>query len=403
MRNKENRAQTTRNARRLEKYARDTDYRVRRAVAQNPHTPYSTLASLVHAQVSPSEAEKAAILNSANPRIPRHVIESRIVAGAVADNPRATMDLLQILVEKGHLQEVARRKDLSAAVIQSFQHAPRHAMFNWLQRTAYGTWQNDLSEYNESVINLIAEIDDNTKRFGPNDAALLFKYRDQPNRLDQLAGQTLREVLARCRGLTDRTLIVLAQSQDPDVHYALAKNPSRYREEWLPREAALAMSKSEDWHVLLILEVCSTLTEAERAAIRQRKERHPAASRTKAESQEAGRIAEKAAASGLESPAEEAFWRALTRGGHRELEGVVTQFRVGKYRIDFALPEKRIGIEIDGFRYHSSQADIVSDRQRQRALEHAKWRIVRFAAKEVFDDADECVRQAALWIRQQGS
>jgi very-short-patch-repair endonuclease len=97
----------------------------------------------------------------------------------------------------------------------------------------------------------------------------------------------------------------------------------------------------------------------------------------------------------LVSPIEDAFWRSHERLKLRPLAGLVRQYKVGQYRLDFALPRQMIGIELDGYRTHSSTRAIASDRQRQRWLEAQGWYIIRFGGQEVFDDVDGCVREAA--------
>jgi very-short-patch-repair endonuclease len=67
----------------------------------------------------------------------------------------------------------------------------------------------------------------------------------------------------------------------------------------------------------------------------------------------------------------------------------------GRRRIDFAIPDRKIGIELDGHATHSSTQAIADDRRRQRRLESAGWRIIRFGGAEVYADANGCVRQAA--------
>jgi very-short-patch-repair endonuclease len=100
----------------------------------------------------------------------------------------------------------------------------------------------------------------------------------------------------------------------------------------------------------------------------------------------------------LESPIEAAFWQAHQRLRLRPLNGLVRQFKVGAYRLDFALPRQLIGIELDGYRTHSSTSAIAADRKRQRTLEAGGWYIIRFGGLEVFQDVDGCVREAATLV-----
>ena len=101
------------------------------------------------------------------------------------------------------------------------------------------------------------------------------------------------------------------------------------------------------------------------------------------------------------SPIERQFWAAYMLLSPPELAGLVPEYEVlgRRYRIDFAMPARMIGIELDGHATHSSTQAIARDRRRQRALEAAGWRIIRFGGKEVHDDAAGCVRQAAEQVR----
>lgn len=100
----------------------------------------------------------------------------------------------------------------------------------------------------------------------------------------------------------------------------------------------------------------------------------------------------------LTSPIEDSFWRAHQRLKLRPLAGLVRQFKVGSYRLDFALPHLKIGIELDGHLTHSSPAAIAADRKRQRWLESQGWYIIRFGGQEVFKDAVECVRETSFLV-----
>jgi very-short-patch-repair endonuclease len=99
----------------------------------------------------------------------------------------------------------------------------------------------------------------------------------------------------------------------------------------------------------------------------------------------------------FDSPVERIFWAAYRAGLETDLPGLVPQHQVGAYRVDFAIPDRKLAIEIDGLAYHGSQEAFIKDRNRQRDLEMAGWRVLRFAAKEVSADAAGCVRKAAQW------
>lgn len=99
-----------------------------------------------------------------------------------------------------------------------------------------------------------------------------------------------------------------------------------------------------------------------------------------------------------QSIVEQLFWNTYLRIGGPSLHGLVRQFKVENYRLDFALPELRIGIEIDGLAFHSDQHSFTRDRARERQLEMQGWRILRFAAREVMDAPERCISEASQWI-----
>jgi very-short-patch-repair endonuclease len=84
----------------------------------------------------------------------------------------------------------------------------------------------------------------------------------------------------------------------------------------------------------------------------------------------------------LESPLEHDFWAAYTKTMPVELVGLVPQHKVtagGKnYRLDFAIPLKKIAFEMDGKTYHDTDKAFVNDRRRDLNLELAGWRVHRF-------------------------
>jgi very-short-patch-repair endonuclease len=111
----------------------------------------------------------------------------------------------------------------------------------------------------------------------------------------------------------------------------------------------------------------------------------------------------------FESPVERMFWQACRDVWPPRLsDDLVPQHpvRAGgrQFYLDFALlrkgqPNYRIGFEIDGHATHSSPADIAKDRQRQRLLEAAGWRIIRFGGSEVHRDARRCAAEALRHVQ----
>lgn len=74
------------------------------------------------------------------------------------------------------------------------------------------------------------------------------------------------------------------------------------------------------------------------------------------------------------------FARVLREGS---LPAPVFQYRVGRYRVDFAYPELRIAIEVDGFEVHGTPAALQADLERQNTLVAAGWTVLRFTWRDV--------------------
>lgn len=97
----------------------------------------------------------------------------------------------------------------------------------------------------------------------------------------------------------------------------------------------------------------------------------------------------------VESEAEWNFWVTYAYHPWPALTGLIPQHTAHRYRLDFAVPERKFAVEIDGYAYHSDHHTFVYDRWRHRQLEVRGWRIVRFAGKEVMDDPRRRVEDAA--------
>lgn len=64
-----------------------------------------------------------------------------------------------------------------------------------------------------------------------------------------------------------------------------------------------------------------------------------------------------------------------------------------RFSIDIALPLLHIAIEVDGWQYHGKyKRDFIRDREKDRALLLAGWRVVRFTAGEIRHDCDRVLR-----------
>lgn len=65
-------------------------------------------------------------------------------------------------------------------------------------------------------------------------------------------------------------------------------------------------------------------------------------------------------------------------------------------RLDFAYPEQRVAIEVDGFRYHADRRAFDDDRARANAIQAMGWLVLRITAKHLEEAPDDVV----AWVRR---
>ena len=67
------------------------------------------------------------------------------------------------------------------------------------------------------------------------------------------------------------------------------------------------------------------------------------------------------------------------------------QYVLGRHRADFAIPDKKIAIEVDGHAFHSSAEQRRKDAKKQRAFQKKGWCLVRFTGHEVYHAPEMCI------------
>lgn len=89
------------------------------------------------------------------------------------------------------------------------------------------------------------------------------------------------------------------------------------------------------------------------------------------------------------------LWEAMRRefgGSHklvREFAGIVAG---RNFRVDIAIPEARIAVEVDGWQWHAKhRADFVRDRDRQNLITAQCWQFLRFTAGMIRKDLPGCL------------
>ncbi len=88
----------------------------------------------------------------------------------------------------------------------------------------------------------------------------------------------------------------------------------------------------------------------------------------------------------FESPLERMFYELAVLDLH-----LYPQHPVGKYRLDFAIPDKMVAIELDGHEYHKTKYQRTHDARRDRWLYGQGWTVLRFTGTELYADLDRCI------------
>lgn len=111
-------------------------------------------------------------------------------------------------------------------------------------------------------------------------------------------------------------------------------------------------------------------------------------------------LIEKEKRSKLESPIEKRFFDACI--DYQYGSELVPQYEIiaenHHYRADFAIPSRMVVIELDGHEYHKTKEQRTKDARRERDLQTAGWRVIRFTGTEIHSDVYKCIREARNFI-----
>lgn len=91
---------------------------------------------------------------------------------------------------------------------------------------------------------------------------------------------------------------------------------------------------------------------------------------------------------GLESPLETKFFRLIRR--HR-LPQPQLGYEVGPYRLDFAYPHAKLGIELEGYAYHSGRSAWLNDAPRRNYFSDHGWLVLYFTWDDVTKRPDDVI------------
>jgi very-short-patch-repair endonuclease len=355
----------------LARMATSRDYYVRSMVADNSSTPVTTLRALA---ADPDDGVRGHVAR--NPRTPPDVLatlgddDSASVILGLARNPATPSTTLhRIINQHGYfyraLEEVARNDGASDEVRIHLAVYLATKPDPWANRAHHPVWRMAGVLSSDNLRDLATHSDESVRQL----------VAGHPS----CAAETLA---ALARDPSSSTRLNIARSEAAPAHL-LAQLASDT--EWTVREAAWSNPNCpKDAQARALASLLGT---PEFLA------KHPtAAMHAEVSSQGAT----------FDSAVEQLFWNSSQSLLLAPLLGLTPQYKVGRYRLDFALPAQKVGIEIDGLAYHSGQEAFIADRKRERELEMDGWRLLRFAAQEVMSNADGCVRQAARWVERQG-
>lgn len=77
-----------------------------------------------------------------------------------------------------------------------------------------------------------------------------------------------------------------------------------------------------------------------------------------------------------------------------------TQYKIGKYRVDFAIPKAQLVIEADGQEYHFENIlQLERDQKRDKYLAKKGWRILHIDGTMIRRKTDECIEKIKKLIK----
>ncbi len=98
-------------------------------------------------------------------------------------------------------------------------------------------------------------------------------------------------------------------------------------------------------------------------------------------------------ASKSESPIEELFYVKLKENTLEEdFKLIEQQLKIDRYRVDFAIPQKSIVVELDGHDSHKTKKQRTNDAQRERYLQQNGWYVIRYTGSEIKTDIQRCLK-----------
>lgn len=87
------------------------------------------------------------------------------------------------------------------------------------------------------------------------------------------------------------------------------------------------------------------------------------------------------------------LWQAV-----KDLDGAVLEYKGAvpkrRFSLDIAFPALKIAVEVDGWEFHGKYKSAhLKDRERQNLLTLHGWRILRYTAKQILGNVEQCKKE----------
>ena len=77
-----------------------------------------------------------------------------------------------------------------------------------------------------------------------------------------------------------------------------------------------------------------------------------------------------------------------------QIQDLKPQVEVGPYRVDLAIPEKKVAIELDGHEFHKTRLQRTNDAERRIFLQKQGWEVITFTGSQINKDVHQCIEDA---------
>lgn len=94
------------------------------------------------------------------------------------------------------------------------------------------------------------------------------------------------------------------------------------------------------------------------------------------------------------SPIEEKFYDVAKK----YIENIQPQVEIGRYRVDFLIPQNNVVIELDGHDYHKTKEQRTNDSKRERWLKTQSYEVLRYTGTEIHNNTTACVYELIKFL-----